>query len=431
MGWVKLLSIKELEKYESFNNWMASLPGEIKPQTTKYTWALKLKVFCDWIGKNPDELIEERKRQLKSDDPQVQHKMEVEVKKFMRYLESKGLSSSTRRTYFTAIRNFFAKNYLPLTFFRGEGPKVEPVLEGCRAATHTDLKRMLDVANLREKALIVFMAHTGIAEADVVRLKVGDLGKVLGIRNVAQNLEKLEPPIPIELRRKKTKILQRTFVSSEAWDLLKAYLEMRMRGVYRSEMGVKKGFYHSYTVPPENLTDDSPLFRSYGKWGKGRKPLVTFLTPHAVSVIVRRVARKAGIWVPGFSAHSLRRFFQTTLELVGVPPNWIKIMMGHKRPGEEAPYSRPTWEMLRNAYIQAEPYLRVTFSQEDIKKLREDLENFKKRYERNGEVKDALIRQLQAQVEELRRELERTRPEYRIREEVLKVLKEHGLLVKE
>jgi len=54
---VGLLSIKELEQYGLFNNWMTGLLGEIKLLSTKYSWALELKVFCEWIWKNSDGFI--------------------------------------------------------------------------------------------------------------------------------------------------------------------------------------------------------------------------------------------------------------------------------------------------------------------------------------------------------------------------------------
>lgn len=42
-------------------------------------------------------------------------------------------------------------------FFRREGPPSQVVLEGARAATPIEIKKMLDVANLRQKALILFI----------------------------------------------------------------------------------------------------------------------------------------------------------------------------------------------------------------------------------------------------------------------------------
>jgi len=65
---------------------------------------------------------------------------------------------------------------------------------------------------------------------------------------------------------------------------------------------------------------------------------------------MRKVAVQAGIWKKGFSAHVLRRFFQTSLETAGLNPNWIKKMMGHTLEGSEAPYSQREVEMLRDAY---------------------------------------------------------------------------------
>jgi hypothetical protein len=69
--------------FEKFSNsvsvryWMDGLNSNPDPHSTKYAWVRNLKRFCDWIGKDPDQLIEERKAQMKSDDPRVQHETEM------------------------------------------------------------------------------------------------------------------------------------------------------------------------------------------------------------------------------------------------------------------------------------------------------------------------------------------------------------------
>jgi site-specific recombinase XerD len=68
------------------------------------------------VGKNPDQLIEEQKRQLESTDAGVRHTAEKNLQDFLNYLEQQGLSPNTRKSYFMAVRNFYKRNYYEFTF---------------------------------------------------------------------------------------------------------------------------------------------------------------------------------------------------------------------------------------------------------------------------------------------------------------------------
>jgi len=195
-------------------------------------------------------LIAERKLEAKSDDGKVQHRKEMLVKKYLKHLEEeRQLAPNTRRTYFTAIRSFFQRNYLPLTFMRREGPPLMRVQEGSRAATKQEIKKMCDVSNPRIRSLIIFIKDSGLAESDVAKMNIGGLGV-----KTFEEVEMLKAPVPIMVRRKKTKVLTMTFIGSEALEALKTTFEIRARGspeikIRRYGMQEVKG-----GIPPEALT---------------------------------------------------------------------------------------------------------------------------------------------------------------------------------
>lgn len=377
--------------------WLDSLNGgePTKPFTTQYNWVGCLQRFCEWTRKTPDELIAERKEALKSDDDRVKHQAEIDVKRFLNYLEKqKHLAPSTCRGYFMGIRNFYKRNYLELQFFRGDGPRQNSTVQkGTRAANKDDIRKMLEVSSPRVKALILFLKDTGLAESDVVRLKLKDLG----VKEVS-DVFSLVPPIPLILTRKKTGRRTITFIGKEAYESLKVTLKIRqvgtpeMRIVRYGKKEKKKG------VEPETLMLDSPLFRSYHKQLTGRAE-VKHLTPHALSSLVRIAAKIAGVWQKGFSAHSLRRFFQTNLEISGVQHNWIKKMMGHALGGSEAPYSRPEIDTLKMAYEKSYPYLAITEKAEQQSRV-ETLETQVEALILNGKQKEGEIRKLRTQLAE-------------------------------
>jgi hypothetical protein len=55
------LNKEEFERSEAVQYWMDSLKGRDTVGSTKYQWKLRLRKFCNWLGKTPDELIDERK----------------------------------------------------------------------------------------------------------------------------------------------------------------------------------------------------------------------------------------------------------------------------------------------------------------------------------------------------------------------------------
>jgi len=110
-----------------------------------------------------------------------------------------------------------------------------------------------------------------------------------------------------------------TFIGAEAVEYLKIYLDMRKRGVLAP------------TIPPEEITPESPLIRSH----KSAKPKP--LDKKRISTIIHKLFMKAGILngeqrkgrLYGLRPHSLRKFFRTQLAALGTPADYIEYMMGH------------------------------------------------------------------------------------------------------
>lgn len=366
---------------------MDSLGGRDTVGSTKYQWKLRLRKFCNWLGKTPDELIEERKKELKSDDDRVKHHSELVVKRYMRFLEDKGLSPNTRRTYFSAIRSFYQRNYAELKFFRRDGPKTVTVTEGSTAATREDIQRMIEVSKPRTRALILFLKDTGLSISDTAKLKLKDLG----LENI-NDVFRVKAPLVIEINRKKTGAPTVTFLGQEGLDAVRTSLRIRIRG--SPELKIRRYGRDEIKggIPPEELTPESPLFRSYGKFMKTlKKPRIDALKPNSISVLIRKAAIQAGVWREGFAAHTLRRFFQTSLESAGINRNWIQTMMGHKLLGVEGSYSQPQIEQLTQAYIKAYPKLAISEVTEQISRV-ESLEAQVTKLTQNGKRRDESLK---------------------------------------
>jgi integrase len=135
---------------------------------------------------------------LKNDDDRIRHRAEMDVKKYLRFLEEEGLNPNTRRTYFAAIRSFYQRNYAELKFFLRDGLKVITVTEGAKAATKEEVRNMIEFSKLRTKALILYLKHTGLSISNASKLKVRNLG----LESVNEFFE-AESPLPLVTNRRR------------------------------------------------------------------------------------------------------------------------------------------------------------------------------------------------------------------------------------
>ena len=105
-----------------------------------------------------------------------------------------------------------------------------------KAASKEEIKQVLKVANIRDRAIILFMCQSGLSASDICELKYGD---------IRHDLEKNIVPINIQKLRHKTGEMINTFVGEEAIEALKLHLKLRRQGTGNRAS--------------EKIVDDSPL----------------------------------------------------------------------------------------------------------------------------------------------------------------------------
>jgi integrase/uncharacterized coiled-coil protein SlyX len=347
-----------IESLESMNYWIGELASKAPGTRAKYQEYFQR--FCAFAKKTPNELIEQRRIDLKADDPREQRGTESLLKAFMVELRDKGMSPATQQIAFAAVKSFFESNEYPLRTKRSDYPKGESL--GSRAITKQvireildDTKRMKDKHKMR--ALILFLKDTGLRISDVRNLNYG---------HVSDGLEKDLKFIPLQLVTQKAKTVAKTFVGPEAIEALRLYLDERRKGTRR--------------MPPEVITKDSPLFRT------NEQGPVKRISRQGLSSMIRFQCTKNG--AKRLSAHSFRKYLQTSLDATGVSPNFTDQIIGHKLINSRDAYSLPTEEQLLKAYMDAYPLVRVypdkTEVEERIAKLEEQVT------ERNGTIAELL-----------------------------------------
>jgi len=301
--------------FESSRRW---INGVLAERTgSNYTvkgYVFALWDFCQFAGLNPDELVDLARR----DRSRVEDMVREWVVK--RQKERKLKRSSIAYSYVAPIKSFFRYNDVRL---RVKQPKSDAV----PLSPHSleEIRELLSVANVRERALILLLKDSGLSREDVVKLKYGD---------IRREFEAGKEFIHIRMLRGKGKIAYDTFIGRNAVEALRAYLNFRRnRG--------------------EKITDDSPLIAS-----RGGKPL----TPKGISTLFLRLTKKSGIET---SAHRLRKTFESYLGL-SAPSILVKYWMGHSL-GVEKSYFLPPIEKQREEYIKA--YRQIDISEKELSEV--------------------------------------------------------------
>ena len=227
----KSFSKNQLKEYQEVETWLKTISLQ-----SSVIYLNALKRFCEWCGKDPHELIFQRDKELKNDDPNNRTGIRDLLLDFRHHMEHIGMAPKTINTYDGAIRGFFTsvlgkrgivniRNYKDRSV--SQIKDLVPTLE--------ELKKMLDAVNLEEKFRILFIAQTGMRVSDTTSLKIGDIRRELELENI---------PLAIRFSPQKDRELigeRIAFLGSDGVEMLKQYLKWREK--------------HG-----EILTDDSPLF---------------------------------------------------------------------------------------------------------------------------------------------------------------------------
>jgi len=283
--------------------------------------------LCEYAGKSPDQLVDGCMDDEGLPDPKKIHELIMLIDDFLGELEANDLAPATLSVTFSRIKSFFKVNGIELGLANKYGFRVK-----CRdrAPTPEEVQRLIEVADLREKAMIAVLATSGMRIGTLVKLKY---------KHVKDDLEAGRVPLHIHVEAEITKGKYAdydTFLNEEAVHYLKLYLEHRRRG--------------TSDIPSERITDESPLFRTYEKE-------VRPLTYYAARKAIRKAFKRAGLdrkngKMHEIRVHSLRKFFRTQMAALGVPSDYIEYMMGHKLSTYHDVQMKGI-EFLRNVYAAA------------------------------------------------------------------------------
>jgi integrase len=232
-----------------------------------------------------------------------------------------------------------------------------------RPYTVEEIQRMLQIADLRTKAMVLLMASSGVRVGALHTMQIGDLTKIEFQNSIVYTIQ--------VYARTRDKYL--AFCTPECARAINEYLD------YRRRFG-------------EELKDKSPLFRkNFNKDDHFRINLPAFMTETAViKSIVEGALKKSGVYKTSeiMRTHAYRKGFKTICEQSGMKSINVEMLLGHAT-GLNKSYYRPSESDLLQDYmdhaadaltISSEPKLRqqIKNKENEVKFIYEEISSLKR-----------------------------------------------------
>jgi len=310
--------------------------GLSEASTHNYT-----KEFPKWLAfikMTPTEQIDKRLNDLQSKNPRIRAFFERKVVEFKDKLEKEGYAKNTiEKNYLRTVQSFFARNRLALEFKRGElTVERRRKVEKAWVPSNEEIRVMYSMADLRDRALLLMLYHSGYSEIDVSNMNIEDFDFY------DKNGEwKASGHMYHKRFREKTDVEHMTCISEECLHDIKLMLQAR------------------------NFPKDGALFLSH----KNQRLSVRFIHQALKKLCAKAHPDKAKL----FETKNLRDTYHDALARADVKEAIQKRMFGHKPQGAEANYYVSA-ETIKEAYKKAFRYLTINSGRRE----REELETVHK-----------------------------------------------------
>ncbi|GAG91487.1 unnamed protein product, partial [marine sediment metagenome] len=158
---------------KSWATWMDELDSCAENTQRAYLKAFKT-VAEEW-NMNPEEMFEQKMRELKSEDPRDRMDTEKQINKFMKKLEDAGTSPEGARMIKKAMNSFYSAQGLILLYKRRKNKKNGH--KGQRAISRDQIRMLIETNGIRNMyknpALYNILNDSGLRVSDVANMTVG------------------------------------------------------------------------------------------------------------------------------------------------------------------------------------------------------------------------------------------------------------------
>lgn len=186
-----------------------------------YSYTATIEKYSTWLGYSPDLIIQDTKPIGNIPDPQRVQNHQGYLDEYIAELQDEGLSPGRVHCYAKHIKTFYKVNGVKIELSE---PLSRRVTYKDRAPKPEEIAKLLDIADLREKAIISMLALGAFREETLSKLQY---------RHVQEDLETNRVPIHVHVEAEITKGKYHdydTFLGPEAAQFLKLYIEHRKKG---------------------------------------------------------------------------------------------------------------------------------------------------------------------------------------------------------
>ncbi len=308
----------DLNNQDSIQRMLAEIrlkKGRATSESTRQTYFIYIRRFCDFCGMTPDELIDERKRDVKNEDMFIVRRHEEKLKEFIDYFREEGYSSNTIATAAGAVKSLYASNYYPM--IQVNIPSGQPILEP-KIPSKEELAQVIDMAYMPwHGAFMMLTKDCGMSLQDMLALKLIDGSPIYG--SIQDQLKKGQVPIHLYITREKTRIKYNTFLGEDSFELL----------------------------------NNDMVFSDLSSYNKRLFPYTDSSIQDAMKALGNKLE-----WTK-FSPQSLRKWFNTQLTLDDMNDALIEHMMGHSLGKVRGAYLVPPAQKLIEIYEKHYPALKL------------------------------------------------------------------------
>jgi len=317
--------LSKLESYDSVKRWLSYLKTDkTGSEGTVYLYLLYLERWCDFMGKNPDELNADRMEDMKKTTLAERSRVEQQLRVAFNNMEvssyktpggkERAYSRAYCGAFFSAIKSFYYQNFNPLFIKK---PSTWPTRLK-KVPNRHELRAIWEQADPRMKLWIVSQKDSGISGGDLIRLKFESASTAYG--TIHEQLKSGQVPMHATIMRGKvpTAGFYDAFFGEEAFNALQ---EVEVR---------------------ERIFD---------------------LSIRYVQVLLPKYARQAGVKGPPITPHALRKFFNTYTKIgvrnYGATELLVEYWMGHSLGRTKGAYLAPPIDEQQKIYLTAYPMLSI------------------------------------------------------------------------
>ncbi|MCW3997963.1 MAG: site-specific integrase [Candidatus Bathyarchaeota archaeon] len=355
----------EYLKFDSIKNWFESLEQTAMSRNKKFTKSARnnrtsvIIKFSKFTGLNPDQLLEEAKKDIKNATSKI-------TDFFNWMVDDKKLVHNSAVTQIGFIRGFYTHNdlFFPKRFGTPQRT-VSQVAQRDRKVKIYDydevtdkmifnngtLQQFIQNLNFRDQTITLCLLSTGADATDLLKLNIefvkdgkGDTSKT---KRFLWSGNRSKDGVPFKV-----------YFSEEATQFLKRYVEQEKAGA----------------------KDKEPLFLGR-EIKKGEQTIRRRLEAHALAINYRKSAKKMGYvkkkLSQPFRPKRFRHLFRTACANANIDIGFINAMMGHKTTVSGS-YLERSEGLLLKEYLKVEPYLTVFgLDKSKVTKLGEEMEELR------------------------------------------------------